>query len=70
MQTELHDEKHQPDIKDGRSIGMPLSEFTEETWKKLTAGDEQIPVGFVANAFEKFEKTRQGMFHDIMMKMH
>ncbi|KAF1363032.1 NAD(P)-binding protein [Lizonia empirigonia] len=70
VQTELHDAKHQPDIKDGGKIGMPLNEFTEETWKKLTNGDEQIPVGFVVNAFEKFEKTRQGMFHDIMMKMH
>ncbi|KAL1592435.1 hypothetical protein SLS59_009788 [Nothophoma quercina] len=70
VQTELHDAKHQPDIKDGGNIGMPLNEFTNETWKKLTNGDEQIPVGFVSNAFEKFEKTRQGMFHDIMMKMH
>ena len=28
--AELHDEKHQPDIKDGGSIGMPLDEFTDE----------------------------------------
>lgn len=30
VQTELHDEKHQPDIKNGRSLGMPLDEFTNE----------------------------------------
>jgi short-subunit dehydrogenase involved in D-alanine esterification of teichoic acids len=30
VQTELHDEKHQPDIKDGRSMGMPLDEFTDQ----------------------------------------
>jgi short-subunit dehydrogenase involved in D-alanine esterification of teichoic acids len=24
VQTELHDAKHQPDIKDGRNFGMPL----------------------------------------------
>lgn len=30
VQTELHDEKHQPDIKNGRSFGMPLDEFTDE----------------------------------------
>jgi len=30
VQTELHDEKHQPDIKNGRSIGMPLDQFTDE----------------------------------------
>lgn len=28
--AELHDEKHQPDIKNGRNIGMPLGDFTEE----------------------------------------
>lgn len=30
VQTELHDAKHQPEIKDGRSIGMPLDEFIDE----------------------------------------
>lgn len=30
VQTELHDEKHQPDIKNGGSMGMPLDEFTKE----------------------------------------
>lgn len=29
VQTELHDEKYQPDIKNGRSLGIPLVEFTE-----------------------------------------
>ena len=28
VQTELHDEKHQPDVKNGRAMGMPLDEFT------------------------------------------
>ncbi|KAF2830319.1 NAD(P)-binding protein [Ophiobolus disseminans] len=69
VQTELHDEKHQPDIKDGGSIGMPLEEFTDEAWKGLTEGKEQIPVGFVAKAFDAFENKRQEMFHGIMMNM-
>lgn len=30
VQTELHDAKHQPDIKNGRAIGMPLDEFTSQ----------------------------------------
>lgn len=30
VQTELHDAKHQPDIKDGHKIGMPLADFTDE----------------------------------------
>lgn len=29
VQTELHDERHQPDIKNGRQMGMPLAEFTQ-----------------------------------------
>lgn len=62
VQTELHDEKHQPDIKNGRQMGMPLGEFTEDSWAKLVKGDEQIPVGFVEGAFEKFENARQEVF--------
>ncbi|KAF2706137.1 short-chain dehydrogenase/ reductase-like protein [Pleomassaria siparia CBS 279.74] len=62
VQTELHDEKHQPDIKNGRSMGMPLDEFTEDSWAKLVKGDDQIPVGFVEKSFEEFEKTRQKTF--------
>ena len=30
VQTELHDEKHQPDIKNGHQMGMPLHEFTDK----------------------------------------
>lgn len=63
VQTELHDEKHQPDIKNGRQMGMPIDEFTENSWAKLVKGDEQIPVGFVETAFERFEKSRQETFH-------
>lgn len=68
VQTELHDEKHQPDIKNGRQMGMPLDEFTEASWSKLVKGEEQIPVGFVQDAFDKFEGTRQQMFQG-MVKM-
>ncbi|KAH6633047.1 short-chain dehydrogenase/ reductase-like protein [Boeremia exigua] len=69
VQTELHDEKNQPDIKNGASIGLPLAEFVDETWGKLTNGDDQIPVGFVNMAFEKFERTRQGIFHEMMKRI-
>jgi short-subunit dehydrogenase involved in D-alanine esterification of teichoic acids len=30
VQTELHDQKHQPDILNGRQMGMPLADFTDE----------------------------------------
>ncbi|KAF1845209.1 short-chain dehydrogenase/ reductase-like protein [Cucurbitaria berberidis CBS 394.84] len=69
VQTELHDAKHQPDIKDGAHLGMPLAEFTEDAWGKLIKGDEQILVGFSVKAFEEFEGRRQEMFHGLMMKM-
>jgi short-subunit dehydrogenase involved in D-alanine esterification of teichoic acids len=69
VQTELHDEKHQPDIKNGRSIGMPLEEFTEAAWKGLESGDEQIPVGMSERAFEAFELKRQEVFHGMVKAM-
>jgi short-subunit dehydrogenase involved in D-alanine esterification of teichoic acids len=62
VQTELHDAKHQPDIKNGREMGMPLEEFTEKSWAGLVRGEEQVPVGFVEVAFEKFENKRQEVF--------
>lgn len=68
VQTELHDAKHQPDIPNGRQMGMPLDEFTKDSWSKLVKGEEQIPVGFVQAAFDKFETTRQDMFQG-MVKM-
>lgn len=67
VQTELHDAKHQPDIKDGAHVGMPLDEFTKEAWTKLVNGDEQIPVGFVVKAFESFESKRQEMYQNMMV---
>lgn len=68
VQTELHDEKHQPDIKNGRAMGMPLDEFTEASWSRLVKGEEQIPIGFVEGAFKKFEEARQETFH-MLIKM-
>jgi short-subunit dehydrogenase involved in D-alanine esterification of teichoic acids len=69
VQTELHDEKHQPDIKDGRKIGMPLDEFTEQAWDGLLAGKEQIPVGMSAMCFEKFENRKQEVFQGMIRMM-
>lgn len=65
VQTELHDEKHQPDIKNGRQMGMPLDEFTKDSWGKLVRGDEQVPVGMSVGLFEKFEWERQKAFHHL-----
>ncbi|KAF7846152.1 hypothetical protein BT93_L5116 [Corymbia citriodora subsp. variegata] len=76
VQTELHDEKHQPDIKDGHKMGMPLNEFTNDTWAGMTAGKNQIPVGTAVKSFESWEQERQKMFFGMkqamekMMKQH
>lgn len=61
MQTELHDAKHQPDIKDGRSIGIPIGEFMETAWKGIVEGKEEIPVGFVVTALEKIDGPRKAL---------
>lgn len=65
VQTELHDTKHQPDLKDGHLIGMPLQEFTDETWAKLCQGEDQIPVGPATGIFEAFEVKRQELYHQM-----
>jgi len=70
VQTELHDETHQPDIKNGRSIGMPLKDFTDEAYKGLSDGLEQIPVGDMSKKpFQSFEKERQELFAESVKRM-
>jgi len=64
VQTELHDAKHQPDIVNGGSIGMPLDEFMEKTWKGLCEGDEQILVGISETSFKGWEVKRQEEFEE------
>ncbi|KAL8731050.1 MAG: hypothetical protein Q9166_003701 [cf. Caloplaca sp. 2 TL-2023] len=65
VQTELHDEKHQPDIKNGRQIGMPLDQFTNETYGGLEAGKEEVLVGDAADWYNAFEPQRQKVFENI-----
>jgi short-subunit dehydrogenase involved in D-alanine esterification of teichoic acids len=61
VQTELHD---QPDIENGRSIGIPIGEFTDAAWKGLEEGKETIPVGMSAFPYKEggFEAIRQEAF--------
>lgn len=65
VQTELHDEKHQPDIKNGRQLGMPLKQFTNEAYEGLAAGKKDVAVGNAQDWYNKFEPARQELFHDI-----
>ncbi|RDW88389.1 hypothetical protein BP6252_00421 [Coleophoma cylindrospora] len=65
VQTELHDAKHQPDLKNGHQIGIPLQEFIDSTWTGLVKGDEQIAVGPAKDIFDAVEPTRQRIFRDL-----
>lgn len=65
VQTELHDTKHQPDLKDGHLIGMPLQEFVDEVWTRLSNGEDQIPVGSAKDIFEAFEVKRQELYQQM-----
>ncbi|KAH8687199.1 hypothetical protein BGZ60DRAFT_347340, partial [Tricladium varicosporioides] len=65
VQTELHHEKHQPDMKGMGPIGMPLDEFTEEAWRGLCEGKTDVPVGMVIQSYEGWEMVRQGIFKKI-----
>ncbi|KAL4971248.1 hypothetical protein BDW66DRAFT_155848 [Aspergillus desertorum] len=65
VQTELHDTKHQPDLKDGHLIGMPLSEFIGEVWERLRDGEEQVAVGSARDIFDAFERKRQELYEEM-----
>lgn len=67
--AELHDEKHQPDIQNGRLIGMPLNEFTDEAVSGLENGLEEIPVGEAKQPYDAIEPQRQAAFHGIIERM-
>lgn len=69
VQTELHDTKHQPDIKNGSNFGMPLDQFTDAAWVGLEEGIEQIPVGTSVARYEAFEWKRQAAFHQLVEMM-
>lgn len=71
VQTELHDQKHQPDIENGRQIGIPLEEYIDETWKGLSGGKDSVPVGMAAKGYapDGFETKRQQAFHGMIAQM-
>ncbi|KAL8951304.1 MAG: hypothetical protein Q9183_007467, partial [Haloplaca sp. 2 TL-2023] len=63
---ELHDEKHQPDIKNGRQMGMPIDQFTNEAYDGLAAGKEEVLVGKSADWYKAFEPQRQEVFRQMV----
>ena len=69
VQTELHEEKHQPDIKNGSAMGMPLDMFTDQAYKGLSNDEEQIPIGMAQELYEAFEHKRQEAFARMVTAM-
>ncbi|KAL4913079.1 hypothetical protein BDW62DRAFT_220886 [Aspergillus aurantiobrunneus] len=69
VQTELHDAKHQPDLKDGYLIGMALDEFINEVCDRLSHGEEQVAVGSAKDIFETFEVKRQKMYEGMTVML-
>lgn len=57
VQTELHDSKNQPDIKNGGQIGMPLEQWLNTTWHGLLEEKESIPVGSAEKSW-RWEEER------------
>lgn len=63
VQTELHDAKNQPDIKDGRNFGMPLDVFTNQAYESIAAGNETSIIGGEhMGGMIEFESKREEAF--------
>lgn len=70
VQTELHDERHQPDLVNGGGIGMPLDVFTEKMWEGIMGGEECVAVGEFPEAVMRGpEKVRLEMYRSGMGKL-
>jgi len=69
VQTELHDERHQPDLKDGRSFGMPIEQFVAEAWEGLCSGETDVPVGTSKGPYAGWEGERRKQFEAMVGKM-
>ncbi|CAM1509609.1 Fc.00g033480.m01.CDS01 [Cosmosporella sp. VM-42] len=64
VQTELHDEKHQPDMVNGGQIGMPLDQYTERMFQGLEKGEDQFAIGHAEDLLKEdgWESQRTRMF--------
>ncbi|RYO79650.1 hypothetical protein DL764_009997 [Monosporascus ibericus] len=69
VQTELHELQEDLRARGHTNFGMPLVEFTDETWDALTKGKEEIPVGMVKDRFVKADDERREMFQQMVKMM-
>ena len=66
--AELHDEKHQPELKNDQPVCMPLDHFTNTAYEGLAAGKEEVVVGIGKDWYNKFEPARREIFYGFMKK--
>ncbi|RFU81178.1 hypothetical protein TARUN_1024 [Trichoderma arundinaceum] len=70
VQTELHDYMG---VERGRSLGMPLDEFTEKAYAELAAGKEEVIIGHLhggtPEATQKFLEQRSELFNTLSDSM-
>jgi short-subunit dehydrogenase involved in D-alanine esterification of teichoic acids len=68
VQTELHDAKHQPDLKNGDTMGEPLDSFIDSTYAGLEKGEDQFAIGPAEKWLESgFEAERQKLFGELQI---
>ena len=67
--AELHDVEMGEEA--GRRLGMPLNAFTEEAYKELAAGNDQIVIGSVgpAETFNEIIDKRRSAFNTLAKLM-
>ncbi|KAM0473704.1 hypothetical protein ACHAPX_008109 [Trichoderma viride] len=69
VQTELHDARHQPDLKNGAQIGMPLEEFAQAAHDAIVRGEEDIVIGAAEEWYYSFEPLRRERFNELVEKL-
>ena len=53
----------------GRNLGMPLAAFTDEAYKGLTSGKDQIVIGAMVDVFPEIVEKRRAGFDELATKM-
>ena len=59
------------DEEKGRQLGMPLGAFTDEAYKRLASGEDQIVIGSIgpADAFNEIVDKRRNAFENLAKMM-
>ncbi|KAI2610071.1 NAD(P)-binding protein [Hypoxylon fragiforme] len=68
VQTELHSQQRELVAIGEGNIGIPLAQFTDEAWAGLLRGDDEVPVGIVAETLHVAEKPRREQFEGMVRR--